>query len=189
MASNPRCSDCNTVFLGSKGFELTTDLPSKNYPPPLAAAQPREERLLKSRGRKTEAGSVTPGASQSSGRDRSSSAEFLIVTARDPLMFYKKRYQVGLDTTVGVYQKITTKEYFDIRTISGPGALRKLRMLSNIHHENHENLLHVYEIFDFGGVFYTVFEHMELSCEHFISCYESLGEENLATVLCQVGAI
>jgi hypothetical protein len=139
----------------------------------LAAATQREERPLKI----------------ISSQDSARRVESLVpLTAGDPLMFYEKKYQVILDGAIGICKKKpATKEFFDIRTISGPDAEQKLHILSQKNH--HENLLYLYEIFAFDGAFYTVSEHTVVSCEHLIGCRRPLEEVHLATISCQVGAI
>jgi hypothetical protein len=168
MFANPRRE---TVFLRGKDI---LNQPFTDYPLSLAA---------------TNADQLSPHNSSTSITERESSADSLVpVRAGDPSMLYRERYQIQLEGTVGVHQKKpATAQGFDIRKISGPDAKKKVHILQQ--RIQHNSFLYLYEIFDFEGAFYTVSEHMDISCKELVSSVATPEEVHLATIFCGVSTI
>lgn len=185
MAFSSQSSNRGTVFLGTEGFKLTLDQPPTNDETSLSTSRLHgKQTSVRGRGKLNASTYLSPTLLIP---EKASYKVLVPITAGDPFLVYQDRYQVQLDGPVVVCQKKpATLQGFGVRKISGPDAEQKLHMLSRIHHEN---FLHFYEIFAFEGIFYTISEHMAVSCEDLVSYPEPIEEVHLATIFCQVGAI
>jgi hypothetical protein len=176
----------DTVFLRGRDF---LNQPFTDHQLSLAGAKPDGEQHFQSGDRQANVDQVSPHSSLSSTAERASGADSLVlVRAEDPSVLYQKRYHIKLGGAVEVHQKKpATTQGFDIRKISGPGAKQKIHMLQQ--RIQHKSFLYLYEIFDFEGAFYTISEHMDISCNELVSSVATPEEMHLATIFCGVSTI
>jgi hypothetical protein len=101
-----------------------------------------------------------------------------------PWRSYKRWYNIELDTSVTICQKIPpTAEVFGIRKINDSAAMQHLESINGI---QHKYFLHCLEVFVVNGALYTVSEYVDISLKEIIRCPAHLDDAQLASIIFQV---